>query len=135
MNLRYPIGDFSWKGRSTPADRRRYIAAIARTPPRMRKAVKGKVPRPPWRTRDFACELPRGYALLTLAQRLNLARTPPRGAHYLAAQAHGMEHLATETQRPQRVVDYQSYFGGSSNLSPQATARVWLVSYSRRTTP
>jgi uncharacterized damage-inducible protein DinB len=45
MNLRYPIGDFSWKGRSTPADRRRYIAAIARTPPRMRKAVKGLSPK------------------------------------------------------------------------------------------
>jgi hypothetical protein len=39
MDLRYPIGDFSWKGRSTPADRRRYIAKIARTPAQMRKAV------------------------------------------------------------------------------------------------
>ena len=41
MDLRYPIGDFAWKGRSTPADRRRHIAAIARTPSLMRKAVAG----------------------------------------------------------------------------------------------
>ncbi len=45
MDLRYPIGDFAWKGRSTPADRRRYIAAIARTPARMRKAVAGLTPK------------------------------------------------------------------------------------------
>lgn len=41
MDLRYPVGDFSWKGISTPADRRRYIAAIARAPARMRETVKG----------------------------------------------------------------------------------------------
>ncbi len=41
MDIRYPIGDFAWKGRSTSADRRGYIAVIARTPARMRGAVKG----------------------------------------------------------------------------------------------
>jgi hypothetical protein len=45
VDLRYPIGDFAWKGTSTPADRRRYIAIIAKTPAQMRKAVAGLTPK------------------------------------------------------------------------------------------
>ncbi len=41
MDLRYPIGDFAWKGSTIAADRRGYIAVIARTPAGMRKAVAG----------------------------------------------------------------------------------------------
>ena len=41
MDLRYPIGKFSWSGSNTPEERNRFIEQIAATPLRMRKAVAG----------------------------------------------------------------------------------------------
>jgi hypothetical protein len=41
MDVRYPIGKFSWSGSSTPEERNRFIEAIAATPQRMRSAVAG----------------------------------------------------------------------------------------------
>src|SRR5713226_9044470 len=41
MDLRYPIGKFSWSGTQTDEERNRCIAEIAATPSRMRKAVAG----------------------------------------------------------------------------------------------
>jgi hypothetical protein len=41
MDLRYPIGQFSWSGSNTPEQRARLIDDIAATPERMRGAVAG----------------------------------------------------------------------------------------------
>src|SRR5215831_7874336 len=41
MDLRYPIGQFSWSGSNTPEQRARFIDDIAATPERMRRAVAG----------------------------------------------------------------------------------------------
>ena len=41
MDVRYPIGKFSWSGTQTDEERNRCIAEIAATPSRMRKAVAG----------------------------------------------------------------------------------------------
>jgi hypothetical protein len=41
MDLRYPIGQFTWSGSSTPEQRARYIDDIAATPQNMRSAVAG----------------------------------------------------------------------------------------------
>ena len=41
MDPRFPIGEFQYSGTSTPANRQRFIATIAETPPRMRKSVAG----------------------------------------------------------------------------------------------
>ena len=41
MDQRYPIGQFEWKGSSTPEQRARFIDEIAATPEHMRKAVAG----------------------------------------------------------------------------------------------
>src|SRR6266849_6249884 len=41
MDVRYPIGKFSWGGTQTPDERNRCIAEIAAAPSRMRKAVAG----------------------------------------------------------------------------------------------
>ena len=41
MDLRFPIGKFTWSGVNTPEDRSHFIAEIAATPERLRKAVSG----------------------------------------------------------------------------------------------
>jgi len=41
MDLRYPIGKFSWSGSQTPSERTQRIDEIAATPGGMRKAVAG----------------------------------------------------------------------------------------------
>src|SRR5437660_8225156 len=41
MDLRYPIGKFSWSGSSTAEERNRFIEEIAAAPQRMRNAVTG----------------------------------------------------------------------------------------------
>ena len=41
MDVRYPIGKFSWSGTQTDEERNRCITEIAATPSRMRKAVAG----------------------------------------------------------------------------------------------
>jgi len=41
MDVRYPIGKFSWSGSQTPAERTQRIDEIAATPGGMRKAVAG----------------------------------------------------------------------------------------------
>jgi len=41
MDLRYPIGPFSWKGTNTPEQRTHLIDEIAETPERLRRAVTG----------------------------------------------------------------------------------------------
>ena len=41
MDVRYPIGKFSWSGSNTPDERSRFIDDIAATPQRMRSAVGG----------------------------------------------------------------------------------------------
>jgi hypothetical protein len=41
MDLRYPIGKFSWSGPSTHEQRARFMEEIAATPERMRSAVAG----------------------------------------------------------------------------------------------
>jgi len=40
-DLRYPVGDFEWKGPITDAERHRFIGEIEQTPARLRTAVKG----------------------------------------------------------------------------------------------
>jgi uncharacterized damage-inducible protein DinB len=44
-DLSYPIGKFEWSGAATPEDRRRYIAAIATAPAKLRAAVAGLTPK------------------------------------------------------------------------------------------
>ena len=41
VDVRYPIGKFSWSGSNTPDERSRFIDDIAATPQRMRSAVGG----------------------------------------------------------------------------------------------
>ncbi len=41
MDLRYPIGQFTWSGSNRPEDRARYIDEIAATPERLRRAISG----------------------------------------------------------------------------------------------
>jgi uncharacterized damage-inducible protein DinB len=41
MDLRYPVGKFSWSGPNTPNQRVQFIAQIAATPDRLRSAVAG----------------------------------------------------------------------------------------------
>jgi hypothetical protein len=41
MDIRYPIGKFTWSGSQTPEERNHRIGEIAATPNRMRKAVAG----------------------------------------------------------------------------------------------
>src|SRR5437667_6148387 len=41
MDVRYPVGKFSWNGTQTPEERNRCIAEIAAAPNQMRKAVAG----------------------------------------------------------------------------------------------
>ncbi len=85
MDLRYPIGDFAWKGRSTPADRRRYIAAIAQTPARLRRAVKGLSPeqldtpyRPAgWTVRQVAHHVPDSHMNAYVRFKLALTEDEP----------------------------------------------------------
>jgi uncharacterized damage-inducible protein DinB len=41
VDLRYPIGPFTWSGPSTPEQRQRFIDDIAAAPNRLRKAIAG----------------------------------------------------------------------------------------------
>ena len=41
MDLRYPVGEFTWSGANTPEQRAQFIEDIAAAPQKMRKAVAG----------------------------------------------------------------------------------------------
>ena len=91
MDLRYPIGDFAWKGKSAPADRRRYIATIARTPARLRAAVKGLSPkqlntpyRPGgWTVRQVVHHVPESHMNAYIRFKLALTEDTPTIKPYL----------------------------------------------------
>ncbi len=85
MDLRYPIGPFTWKGPTTDDDRRRSIEAIERAPAALRKALTGlnaeqlDTPYRPggWTVRQVAHHVPESHMNAYIRFKLALTEDQP----------------------------------------------------------
>lgn len=85
MDLKFPVGPFAWSGSNSNEDRSRFIAEIAATPERLRRAVTGlsteqlEIPYRPggWNVRQVVHHLPESHMNSYIRFKLALTEDHP----------------------------------------------------------